>query len=193
VRWAAATALAGELHLRVDDAVVIHNSNKLALRLLPCGVFARVALAGHEAAPAVPTADRQVPAERHAGSGVEPNDPRAAPLPTTRASRCSMSRPDTLRPATSALRAPGRYQEPDDRGVPACVEVLAGAGFEERVQVGLGMTGTDGAAPPPLTVPLVLERDSARYCHRAGFTPSRCTDGTRLGPKVDRIQDPHTP
>ena len=47
---AAATALAGELRLRVDDAVVIHNSNKLALRLLPCGVLARVALAGQEAA-----------------------------------------------------------------------------------------------------------------------------------------------
>jgi Ser/Thr protein kinase RdoA (MazF antagonist) len=47
---AAVTALAGELHLRVDDAVVIHNSNKLALRLSPCGVFARVALAGQEVA-----------------------------------------------------------------------------------------------------------------------------------------------
>src|SRR5260370_21302307 len=47
---AAATALAGELHLRVDDAVVIHNSNKLALRLLPCGVLARVALVGQEVA-----------------------------------------------------------------------------------------------------------------------------------------------
>ncbi|HSR84554.1 MAG TPA: hypothetical protein VLM11_10285 [Streptosporangiaceae bacterium] len=47
---AAATALAGELHLRVDDAVVIHNSNKLALRLLPRGVFARVALVGQEVA-----------------------------------------------------------------------------------------------------------------------------------------------
>lgn len=47
---AAATALARELHLRADDAVVIHNSNKLALRMLPCAVFARVALAGHEAA-----------------------------------------------------------------------------------------------------------------------------------------------
>jgi Phosphotransferase enzyme family len=46
----AATALAGELHLRVDDAVVIHNSNKLALRLLPCDVFARVALIGQEVA-----------------------------------------------------------------------------------------------------------------------------------------------
>ena len=47
---AAATALAGELDLRVNDAVVIHNSNKLALRLLPCDVFARVALVGQEVA-----------------------------------------------------------------------------------------------------------------------------------------------
>jgi hypothetical protein len=47
---AAATALAGELHLRADDAVVIHNSNMLALRLLPCDVFARVALVGQEVA-----------------------------------------------------------------------------------------------------------------------------------------------
>jgi hypothetical protein len=46
----AATALARELHLRADNAVVIHNSNKLALRLLPCGVFVRVALAGQEVA-----------------------------------------------------------------------------------------------------------------------------------------------
>ena len=47
---AAAKALARELHLRVDDAAVIHNSNKLALRLLPCGVFARVAPVGEEVA-----------------------------------------------------------------------------------------------------------------------------------------------
>ncbi len=45
---AAATSLAGELGLPVDDAVVIHSSNKLALRLLPCDVFARIALLGHE-------------------------------------------------------------------------------------------------------------------------------------------------
>ena len=32
---AAATSLADALDLRVNDAVVIHNSNKLALRLLP--------------------------------------------------------------------------------------------------------------------------------------------------------------
>ena len=47
---AAATALAGALGLRVNDAVVIQNSNKLALRLLPCDVFARVAPLGQEVA-----------------------------------------------------------------------------------------------------------------------------------------------
>lgn len=47
---AAATTLARELCLRVDDAVVICNSNKLALHLLPCGVFARAAVAGQEVA-----------------------------------------------------------------------------------------------------------------------------------------------
>ncbi len=45
---ASATSLAGALSLPVDDAVVIRNSNKLALRLLPCDVLARVALAGQE-------------------------------------------------------------------------------------------------------------------------------------------------
>jgi len=45
---AAATSLAGALGLRVDDVVVIHNSNKLALRLLPSDVFARVAVVGPE-------------------------------------------------------------------------------------------------------------------------------------------------
>lgn len=46
----AATALAEELMLRVHDVVVMHNSNKLALRLLPCDTFVRVALAGQEVA-----------------------------------------------------------------------------------------------------------------------------------------------
>jgi len=45
---AAATSLAAALDLRVNDVAVIHNSNKLALRLLPCDVLARVALVGQE-------------------------------------------------------------------------------------------------------------------------------------------------
>ena len=45
---AAATSLAETLDLPVNEAVVVHNSNKLALRLLPCDVFTRVALVGQE-------------------------------------------------------------------------------------------------------------------------------------------------
>jgi aminoglycoside phosphotransferase (APT) family kinase protein len=40
---AAAIAVAGSLGLTVDDAVVLQNSNKLALRLVPCDTLARVA------------------------------------------------------------------------------------------------------------------------------------------------------
>ena len=40
---AAAMAIAASLDLAADDAVVLHDSNKLALRLLPCDVLARVA------------------------------------------------------------------------------------------------------------------------------------------------------
>ncbi|MGA5763599.1 phosphotransferase enzyme family protein [Nonomuraea bangladeshensis] len=40
---AAAMAIASPLGLTADDAVVLHDSNKLTLRLLPCDVVARVA------------------------------------------------------------------------------------------------------------------------------------------------------
>jgi aminoglycoside phosphotransferase (APT) family kinase protein len=40
---AAATSIAASLDLPVDDAIVLHDSNKLSLRLLPCDVVARVA------------------------------------------------------------------------------------------------------------------------------------------------------
>ena len=47
---AAATSTASKLGLTATDAVVLHNSNKLALRIVPCDVFARVAYAGQEVA-----------------------------------------------------------------------------------------------------------------------------------------------
>ncbi|MFC9507671.1 phosphotransferase enzyme family protein [Streptomyces sp. NPDC057002] len=40
---AAAMSIASSLGLRADDAIVLHDSNKLTLRLLPCDVLARVA------------------------------------------------------------------------------------------------------------------------------------------------------
>ena len=47
---AAAKSIASTCDLAADDAVVVHNSNKLSLRLLPCDVFARVAHVGREVA-----------------------------------------------------------------------------------------------------------------------------------------------
>ena len=47
---AAATSVASGLGLTTDEAMVLHASNRLAVRLLPSDVLARVALAAHEAA-----------------------------------------------------------------------------------------------------------------------------------------------
>jgi phosphotransferase family enzyme len=47
---AAAMSTASALDLTVDDAIVLHDSNKLTLRLLPCDVLARVAHVAHQVA-----------------------------------------------------------------------------------------------------------------------------------------------
>lgn len=47
---AAAKSIASSLDLTVDDVNVLHNSNKLTLRLLPCDVVARVAHVAHQVA-----------------------------------------------------------------------------------------------------------------------------------------------
>ena len=73
---AAATSIADELGLPVEDASVLCNSNKLALRLLPCDVFTRVAPAGYGLAQfEVGLALRLA----EAGSPVAALEPRAAP------------------------------------------------------------------------------------------------------------------
>lgn len=46
---AAATSIASALDLTVDDAIVLHNSNRLTVRLLPCDVVARVAPLAYQA------------------------------------------------------------------------------------------------------------------------------------------------
>ncbi|AWS47853.1 phosphotransferase enzyme family protein [Streptosporangium sp. 'caverna'] len=47
---AAAMSIASSLGLTADDAIVLHDSNKLTLRLLPCDVLARVAPVAHQVA-----------------------------------------------------------------------------------------------------------------------------------------------
>jgi hypothetical protein len=47
---AAAMSVASSLDLAAGDAIVLHDSNKLTVRLLPCGVLARIAPAAHQVA-----------------------------------------------------------------------------------------------------------------------------------------------
>ncbi|HSR85717.1 MAG TPA: phosphotransferase, partial [Streptosporangiaceae bacterium] len=47
---AAAMSTASAVGLPVDDAIVVHDSNKLTVRLLPCDVLARVAPIAHQVA-----------------------------------------------------------------------------------------------------------------------------------------------
>ncbi len=69
----AAIEVASGLGLAVADTKVLHNSNKLALRLLPCDVFARVAFAGGEVFQAELEIGRRLAA---AGSPVASLEPR---------------------------------------------------------------------------------------------------------------------
>jgi hypothetical protein len=45
---ASAISTASSLGLTVDDVIVLHDSNKLTLRLLPCDTLARVAPVAHQ-------------------------------------------------------------------------------------------------------------------------------------------------
>lgn len=72
----AAMSTASALGLAVGDTIVLHNSNKLAVRLLPCDVFARIAHGGREVAEfEIELAQRLADGE----SPVAALDPRVAP------------------------------------------------------------------------------------------------------------------
>ncbi|SEU40096.1 phosphotransferase enzyme family protein [Nonomuraea wenchangensis] len=73
---AAARSVASSLGLTADDAIVLHNSNKLTLRLLPCDVVARVAPVAQQVAQfEVELAQRLV----ESGCPVAALDPRVEP------------------------------------------------------------------------------------------------------------------
>lgn len=68
---AAAVSTAAVLELSVEDAVVLHHSNRIAVRLLPCDVLARVAMVARR-----PGADFEVEVARRLA---ETDSPVAAP------------------------------------------------------------------------------------------------------------------
>ena len=73
---AAGVSTAAALDLTVDDAVVLHDSNKLTLRLLPCDVLARVAPVAHQVAPFEIELARRL---TESGCPVAALEPRAEP------------------------------------------------------------------------------------------------------------------
>jgi len=73
---AAAVAIASALGLPVDDVIVLHDSNRLTARLLPCDIVARVAPIAHQAAQFEIEVARRL-AETQ--SPVAALDPRAGP------------------------------------------------------------------------------------------------------------------
>lgn len=77
---AAATSVASELGLNVDDAIVLQNANRLAVRLLPCDVLARIATTARRkqegAAFELETSQRLT----ETNSPVEVPEPRVQPL-----------------------------------------------------------------------------------------------------------------
>jgi len=72
---AAARSTASALGLAVDDTVILHNSNKLTVRLLPCDAVARVAPLAHQVAQFEIGLARRLAESR---SPVAVPDPRAA-------------------------------------------------------------------------------------------------------------------
>ena len=73
---AAAESVAADLDLPVVNVSIVHNSNKLALHLLPCDVFARVAHIGQEVAALEIDIAQQLAAVEAPVAALEP---RAAP------------------------------------------------------------------------------------------------------------------
>ena len=76
---AAAMLTASALDLTVDDAIVLHDSNRLAVRLLPCDVVARVAPAAHQAAQAAQVEVELAQRLAETGSPVAAPEPRVEP------------------------------------------------------------------------------------------------------------------
>jgi hypothetical protein len=78
----AAMAAASALGLAVDDAVVLNDSNRLVVRLMPCDVVARVVPLGYRVFAAAVGAEREVEVVRRLGDADAPVaalDPRVEP------------------------------------------------------------------------------------------------------------------
>lgn len=107
----AALSTAASLGLVADDASVLHDSNKLTLRLLPCDVVARVAPEAHGVASFEVALARQLGA---AGCPVAALDPRVTPR-VHRRDGFDITLWTYYPPAPHRQIAPGEYAEALER------------------------------------------------------------------------------
>ena len=76
----ATTSVASELGLDVDDAIVLQNANRLAVRLVPCDVLARIATTGRRNQEAAAFELEMARRLAETNSPVEVPEPRVQPL-----------------------------------------------------------------------------------------------------------------
>jgi hypothetical protein len=108
---AAALSIASAFDLVADDAIVLHNSNKLTLRLLPCDVLARVAPVADQVAHfEIELAQRLA----ESGSPVAALEPRVEPRVYER-DGFVVTLWTYYEPATSGDIAPAEYADALDR------------------------------------------------------------------------------
>jgi len=97
----AVRSIATDLGLAVDDAIVLRDSDRLMLRLVPCDIVARVARAGREPAFEIELAQRLAEnggPVREVASHVEPRVYRRAGFETTFWTYCEPVPPDEVAP-----------------------------------------------------------------------------------------------
>ncbi|MEU4657493.1 phosphotransferase [Streptomyces sp. NPDC023723] len=156
---AAAVSTAVSLRLPVDDTAVLHDSNKLTLRLLPCDVLARVA----------PEADQVAHfevdlAQRLAGAGcpVGTLDPRVAPR-VHRRDGFVITLWTYYEPATAAAAAPADYADALARLHAGMRRLdITAPHFTDRVQQAQDLVADPGRTPALADADRELLRDTLR-------------------------------
>jgi hypothetical protein len=167
---AAATSLASTLDLQVADAVVIQNSNTLALRLLPCDVFARTALVGQDVAAFEVQVAQALAAVTAPIASLDHSGARTIKI------KCDLSwlsgrgiliwNCTFVQAASGAIVSPTQPQSTQESArTVAAVQALQPAGepVEQRPGDGFGLSsgisGSDGISPVCWDSPLLTRRD----------------------------------
>jgi aminoglycoside phosphotransferase (APT) family kinase protein len=164
---AAGMSTASALGLRVEDAVVLHDSNRLAVRLLPCDALARVAPEAH---PAAAVFEFEVEVARRLAETESPVaglDPRVEPLVSVR-DGFAVTLWTYYEPVPAPAVAPSEYAEVLAR-LHACMRQadLAAPHFTDRVADAQRLVGDRALTPELADVDRELLSTTLRSLSRA--------------------------